>query len=648
MADVNQTKSSFTFDKAMFHKISLMPFFAFVGLGADAVSSSCYGPQEAYLALANYPSLIVFVCLLTVLTIWIVSTSYCHIIDLFPYGGGGYVVGTKLLSPILGVVSGCALLVDYVLTITLSIASGMDALFSALPKEFLVWCLPAKIVMLLIMMGLNLRGIKESIFPWVPIFMLFIVTHFVAVIWGCIAHFYDFPFLAHGISYDIERATGSLGIGGLLLLIMKSYSVGAGTYTGIEAVSNGMNIFRPPRTQNAKITMLYLAVSLALTVSGLIIAYLLYGVQSQPGVTLNGVLMQKIGEEMGPILGTAFSSITLFSEAAFLIVAAQTGFLDGPRVLANMAADRWLPRRFTNLSDRFVMRHGILLISAAALALMIHSSGNVSYLVVLFSLAVFITFTLSQLGMCRHWAKERAYNRPWLHGLVINGIGCTLTLAILICLTCIKFEEGAWLTLLAVGLLVYICYRIRGYYTKFAQTVASLPVDIPPREPRPVAEVHLEKSLHTAVLFISGLESPPLQSISQTIKLFSNSIEHFVLVDIGLIDAGTFKGGAEVKHLEEHMRAESLKIVKMMQKLGYSAESYISVGLDFADEAAKSAQAVRQSHPTAVFIGGQLVLTKETTFSHWLHNQTLFSIRRRIFELEYPFITVPVYITETP
>ena len=646
MADVNQSKHSFKFDRAMFHKISLLPFFAFVGLGSDPLSSSCYGPEEAFLALGNYPHLIIFVGLLAIFTIWAISTSYSQIIDLFPYGGGGYVVGTKLLSPTFGLISGCALLVDYVLTITISIASGVDAFFSIMPHEHQIWKLATKITMLVVMLGLNLRGIKESVFPWVPVFILFIVTHVVAISWAFLSRFEQFPFIAHGAVFDVQQATESLGIGGLLLLILKSYSVGSGTYTGIEAVSNGMNIFRPPRTQNAKITMLYMAVALAMTVSGLILAYLLYDVSHQTGMTLNGVLMHKIGQEMGPIFGGGFAAVTLFSEAALLLIAAQSGFLSGPRVLANMAADKWLPNKFTNLSDRFVMRHGIVLISAAAIALMTYSLGNVSYLVVLYSLAVFLTFTLTQLGMVRHWAKERLYNRKWLKGLVINGIGCCLTLFILISLTLIKFEEGAWLTLLVIGLLVFICKKIKSYYTKFAEVINLLPVEIPAKEMTAVTDIQLERSLHTAVLFMSGTTSPALQCIAQTIKFFGNSIDHFVFIRIGTIDAGTFKGGNETQNLEEYIKADGLKLVKMMQKLGYSAESFVSVGLDISEEAAKNAQEVRQRHPSAIFIGGQVVLARETTFSHWMHNQTLFAIQRRIFELEYPFITVPIYIDE--
>ena len=162
-------------DKRIFHKLSLVAFFAWVGLGADGLSSSCYGPQEAFLALTGHPYLSLLVGLATVVTVFIISASYSQTIELFPTGGGGYLVASKLLSPGLGVVSGSALLIDYVLTITLSIASGADALFSLLPENNQSYKLMVKVAGVCLLMLLNLRGVKEAVLPWVPIFIAFVL-----------------------------------------------------------------------------------------------------------------------------------------------------------------------------------------------------------------------------------------------------------------------------------------------------------------------------------------------------------------------------------------------------------------------------------------------------------------------------------------
>jgi len=171
-------------DSRIFHKISLIAFFAWIGLGADGLSSSCYGPQEAFLALNGHAYLSIFVAIASVLTIFIISTSYSQIVELFPHGGGGYVVASKLLSPTVGMISGCALLIDYVLTITVSIASGADAIFSLLPISWHAYRLVFAIFILLVLMLLNMRGVKESILFLMPIFITFVLTHIFIIIYA--------------------------------------------------------------------------------------------------------------------------------------------------------------------------------------------------------------------------------------------------------------------------------------------------------------------------------------------------------------------------------------------------------------------------------------------------------------------------------
>ena len=178
--------------------------------------------------------------------------------------------------------------------------------------------------------------------------------------------------------------------------------MGAGTYTGIEAVSNAVPVMREPRVQTAKKTMRLMALSLAFMAAGLMLAYVLYDVVHEPGKTLNAILFENVTSSWGTF-GTYFVIATLISEAGLLFVAAQTGFIDGPRVLANMALDRWVPTRFATLSDRFVTQNGVLIMGVSALIMVSLTEGSVEHLVVLYSIAVFITFILSQAGMVRHW-----------------------------------------------------------------------------------------------------------------------------------------------------------------------------------------------------------------------------------------------------
>ena len=258
------------------------------------------------------------------------------------------------------------------------------------------------------------------------------------------------------------------------MVILQSYSMGAGTYTGIEAVSNSVSALREPRVQTGKRTMVYMGTSLALVVGGLLLTYLLFQVQPVKGKTLNAVLFGQITLSWPPMLAHGFVIAALASSAALLFIAAQTGFLGGPRVLANMAADRWMPTRFASLSDRLVTQNGVLLMGAAALAVVLFTRAAVSVLVVLYSINVFITFTLSQLGMVRHWWFERARQPAWKRKLLLNGFGMLLTGGILISLCVVKFSEGGWATMLVTGLLIAAAFWIKRHYKQTQRQLQRL------------------------------------------------------------------------------------------------------------------------------------------------------------------------------
>ena len=460
-------------DPNLFHKMSLIAFFAWVGLGADGLSSSNYGPEETFLALGVHVHLSIFVALATAVTIFVIASSYSQIVELFPSGGGGYLVASKLLSPFLGMISGCALLIDYVLTISLSISSGADAIFSFLPLSMQPLKVVLAVIGVLALTLLNMRGVRESVGPLVPIFLLFLVTHAFAILYGLVVNAPQFGSVA-GATVDATRtATMQLGAFGVFVLIMRAYSMGAGTYTGIEAVSNGLPILREPRVQTAKRTMRYMAASLAFMAVGLIVGYLLFGVTKTAGRTLNAVLMERIVQGWGTP-GYIFVLITLVSEAVLLFVAAQAGFLDGPRVLSNMSLDRWLPTQFSLLSERLVIKNGILLMGGAALLLVLASGGSVTFLIVLYAINVFITFCLSQAGMVRHWWKERRTVRTWKRKILINGFGFLLTSFILVSQVVLKFREGGWITLLVTGSLVLVAIVVKRFYFRTGKRLARL------------------------------------------------------------------------------------------------------------------------------------------------------------------------------
>src|SRR5487761_1558251 len=382
-------------DPGIFHSLSLIAFLAWVGLGSNGLSSSCYGPEEAFLALGPHQYLAIFLALMTALTVFVISASYSQTIDLFPTGGGGYLVATKLLGPYAGVVSGCALVIDYVLTISVSIASGADAIFSFIPSDFLWLKFWVCILVVILMVGMNLRGVKESVMSLVPIFLAFVVMHVWLVGYALLSRAGQFPAIMHGAISETRHGFDALGFFAMAAIFFRAYSMGAGTYTGIEAVSNGLPILREPRTVTGKRTMLYMAFSLAFIAGGILIGYLLEKVEPRRGMTLNAVMFQHIaaGWKLGGFaVGTPIITFALLTEGALLFVAAQTGFIDGPRVLATMATDRWLPRRFANLSSRLVTQDGVFAMGLAAIAILVFTEARVSVLVVLYAINVFVTF----------------------------------------------------------------------------------------------------------------------------------------------------------------------------------------------------------------------------------------------------------------
>src|SRR5512142_1490970 len=265
-------------DPRVFHHVSLIAFFAWVGLGADGVSSSCYGPEEAFLALGGHTVLAIFVAIATVATVFIISGSYSQIIEAFPSGGGGYIVASKLLGEKAGVVSGSALVIDYVLTITISVAAGADAIFSFLPASWLAHKFWFIVLVLFLLIWLNLRGVKESVVALTPIFLAFLLTHVPLVLYAVFRHAADIPAVAVRVSGELSAASREIGWLGVGALLLRAYSMGAGTYTGIEAVSNSMQTVREPRVQAGRRAMAYLAFSLAFMAGVISLGYVLNGV----------------------------------------------------------------------------------------------------------------------------------------------------------------------------------------------------------------------------------------------------------------------------------------------------------------------------------------------------------------------------------
>jgi amino acid transporter len=641
-------------DKGLFHKLTLVAFFAWIGLGADGISSSCYGPEEAFRNLQGHSSLAIFVALGTVFTIIIIGSSYNQIVRLFPHGGGGYLVGSKLLSPTTGMISGSALIIDYVLTITLSVSSGADAIFSFFPVEWQPYKLTFAIGGVCFLVLLNLRGVKESVISLTPIFIIFITTHVGAILYGIILHASNFTAVASQTSHEIHGTVSQFGFFATFFIILRAYSMGAGTYTGIEAVSNGMPILREPKVATARKTMFLMVISLSFMVLGLMICYMLFNVQLDTHKTLNAVLLDNLTSGWGYFWAKSFVLITLVSESALLFVAAQTGFIDGPRIMANMAIDHWLPKRFASLSDRLVTMNGVLLMGIGALIIMVLSKGSVALLVVLYSINVFITFTISQVGMVKHWWEMRGRKVPWKGKLAINGIGLVLTSFILVSVIILKFTQGGWVTLLITGLLILLAINIKRHYFSTARKLQKLRLNAfaemeqligqRPCENKTVEKKKFNKEGKTAIILVSGFGGTGLYTFLRILENFKGVYTNFVFVRIGILNSKIFRGTAELEQFKNNVKADGEKYVTIANQFGFYGKSIWTIGTDPVAEIYKIVKRLRPRLSGAALFGGQLVFSKTFYMSKLLHNHTIFSIQKRFFKFGIPIVIFPIKI----
>jgi amino acid transporter len=620
-------------DPRTYHSISLIALLAWVGLGADGLSSSSYGPDESFRALGSHTYLAVALALATTLTVVVISVAYSQIIKRFPFGGGGYVVATKLLGPRFGVVSGSALLVDYVLTISTSIASGADQIFSVLPASISHAKLGVEAVVICVLVVMNLRGVKESVTVLTPIFALFVLTHLFLIAGGIATHAFEVPRVTSEVRHGFSSGLATLGVAGMFGVFMKAYSMGAGTYTGIEAVSNGLMIMREPKVQTARRTMVYMSVSLAVTAGGILLLYMLFRVAPQGDKTLNSILLENFAGAFragGLPLGRWFVWLTLAAEAALLFVAAQTGFIDGPRVMANMATDSWLPHRFAQLSDRLTMQDGVLLMGGASLATLLYTRGDITALVTMYSINVFLTFSLSQAAMARYWWDRRG-DVGRRRGLAIHGVALALCLFILVANVYEKGEQGGWVTIVVTSLVVGLCFLIRGHYRKVQtnlrrlnEVMNALPTQAP-AEPK-----KLDPRAPTAVLLVGGYGGLGIHALLSVQRLFPSHYKNYLFVSVGVIDSATMKGVEEVDHVRDHTRESLERYVDLARRLGLAAEYRMAIGTEAVAEAEKLCLSVAKEFPRALFFAGKLVFEQERWYQRLLHNETAYQLQRRL------------------
>ncbi|MEX1006497.1 MAG: APC family permease [Acidimicrobiia bacterium] len=490
---------------------------------SDAISSTAYATEEILFVVAVAPSslalglsTLVPIGIAVAILLAIVVTSYRQTIFAYPSGGGSYVVSRENLGENPSLVAGASLLVDYILTVAVSISAGVAAIVS-IPEfhDLEKHRVPLGLVLIGFISVANLRGIKESgrLFA-VPTY-IYIVSLVALVGYGLYR-----VFIVHDISdikVDPGAFVGTNLFGGSLgiFVLLKGFSSGAVALTGVEAISNGVPAFRRPESKNAANTLLWM---------GLILGTLFMGVQILahhlgPYPSDQTTVMSQLGTAVWGA-GTFMYVVLQFATAAILTLAANTAYADFPRLSSIIARDGYLPRQLANRGDRLVFSNGVLVLALAASVLVIAFGGLTNALIPLYAVGVFLSFTLSQAGMVRHHQKER--ERGFKRNIVINAVGAVATFIVLLIVGGTKFTSGAWVPLVVIPLIVLLFKSIKRHYATVAAGLAVAP-DFKPR-----------RMNHTVVVLVGGVHRGVLEALAYARSLAPN---HLVAVHVSSDEA---------------------------------------------------------------------------------------------------------------
>ncbi len=468
---------------------------------SDALSSVAYGTEEIMLALvAGGTALLSYsmpIAIAIVILVAIVATSYFHIIHAYPSGGGAYIVAKDNLGTYPGLIAGSALLIDYVLTVTVSVSAGIAAVTSAFP-----WLRPHTVTLcllcILFLMVVNLRGVRESgkVFT-IPVY-LFI---------GSMLLLIGASFMKSlSVSYTPYRNPDATSLRIFpVFIILKAFASGCATLTGIEAISNGVRAFKVPEAKNAGITLIWMAFLLSILTLGIAYSSQYYAILPNEKETVLSQLARRIFSG-GPIY-----YVIQFATASILILAANTSYADFPRLCSIMANDRFLPRQLSNRGDRLVFSNGIIMLSLLCALLLMLFRGRTHLLIPLYAVGVFTAFTLSQAGMVKHWIKEKG--KGWFKRAVINGIGAAATGTVLAIIAVEKFSQGAWIVIITIPTLVLLTQKIHKHYISVAEQL-SLERGLPREK---------EFKHHSVIIPVSDLQQATINALRYA-KVLSDDV----------------------------------------------------------------------------------------------------------------------------
>ncbi len=521
-------------------------------LSADALSSVAYGPEAmlAILVLAGGGGLGYTLPIAATIAFLMlaVGVSYRQTIRAYPHGGGSYIVASDNLGRTPGLIAAAGLMTDYILTVAVSVASGLEAVTSAIPSLGSYTVVIGVAVIVLLLAG-NLRGVRQAGALFAAPTYVFIVAIFVLVVVGLVDS------AGHGFhATPRPRLSATEGVG--VLLVLRAFASGSTAMTGIEAISNAVPVFKPKEWRNARTTLTWMVALLIVLFAGTIAMVQLGGIVPNAHET---VLSQIAHRSFGT--GILYP-ITQAATAAILLLAANTAYNDFPRVLFLLARDFQAPRLFLRLGDRLAFSNGIFVLSVAAVAIFVAFGGKTGPLIPLYAVGVFLAFTLSQSGMVMHWWRGREPH--WRRSLAFNATGALLSGIVFVTAGITKFTAGAWVSLLVVGLFILTATSIRRHYATVAKALALHPhtVEVPGRSiapgvgngvtvGTPAAARHGGAATAKRRDDAGGEPQPPGHETEET----PEQIHHLVLVAIASLDLASMRALAYAASLQQPVLA---------------------------------------------------------------------------------------------
>lgn len=491
-------------------------------LSSDALSSVAYATQETLIVLmaagasANVLGWSLPIAIAIIVLLAIVILSYRQTIRAYPQGGGSYIVARGNLGLLPGLIAGASLMIDYILTVAVSVSAGIDNFVSAVP---VLRPLTVELCLLFIflLMIANLRGVKESgrIFM-VPTYA-FIVSIFVLVGVGFFQQVTGTASAVPPAAEALHKASEQLS----LFLILRAFAAGCTALTGVEAISDGVLAFKPPEWKNARQTLLYMGLILGCMFLG--ISYLAHAYVVVPSET--ETVLSLLSRQIFGSGSFAYYFLVLFATPTILLLAANTSYADFPRLCYFLARDGFLPRQLALLGDRLVYSNGILLLSICAAVLIVVFQGRTTAIIPLYAVGVFTSFTLSQAGMVRHWFLERT--RGWQASAAMNGLGALATAIVLIVVIWTKFALGAWVVVFAIPMLVWLFMSIRRHYQYVANRLSIQ--DLSPRSyiPRKRGTI----VVHPALVIVGALNRGTVEALDYARSIADEIVA--IHVDVG-------------------------------------------------------------------------------------------------------------------